>query len=256
MFIKKNNDSNLQQIYIDENKLPRHIAIIMDGNGRWAQRRGLPRVVGHRAGVEALKEIIQASTEIGIEILTLYAFSTENWKRPKSEIDALMNLLIEYLNKEIKTLHKNNIKIITLGDLYNLPEKPKNAILRAIDLTKNNTGLIVNVALNYGGRSELTHAFKNLLSDVQKGIIQQENINEKIIENYLYTAGLPDPDLLIRTSGELRISNFLLWQLAYTEFWFTDILWPDFKKEHLLEAIFSYQDRERRYGELSNTRGE
>lgn len=256
MFIKKDSSNHLQQIYIDENKLPKHIAIIMDGNGRWAKRRGLPRTIGHRAGVEALKGIIQASAEIGIEILTFYAFSTENWKRPKSEVDALMNLLVEYLNKEIKTLHKNNIRIITIGDLYHLPEKPRNTVLKAIDLTKNNTGLVVNVALNYGSRSELTHAFKSLLSDVQKGMIQPENIDEKTIENYLYTAGLPDPDLLIRPSGELRISNFLLWQLAYTEFWFTDILWPDFKKEHLLEAVFSYQNRERRYGGLSNTKGE
>ncbi|RBP41157.1 isoprenyl transferase [Garciella nitratireducens] len=252
MSTKKEHHSNLQQLHIDKNRIPKHVAIIMDGNGRWAQKRRLPRLVGHRAGVENLREIIEVSAEIGIKILTLYAFSTENWKRPKVEIDALMNLLVEYLNKEIKVLHQKNIKIIAIGDIYSLPPKPQKAVLQAIDLTRDNTGLLVNIALNYSGRNELVYAFKRLFSDVQKGILQIENVNEKTIGNYLYTAELSDPDLLIRTSGELRISNFLLWQLAYTEFWFTDILWPDFKKEHLLKAIYSYQKRERRYGAVSN----
>lgn len=247
-FKKNTNTNNKKQMDVNYQTLPKHIAIIMDGNGRWAKKRALPRVAGHRAGVEALREAIETSSQIGIEILTLYAFSTENWKRPKKEVDALMNLLVEYLSKEINELHRNNIKISTIGNIYGLPDAPKNAVLKALSLTKNNTGLIVNIALNYGGRDELIHAIKNMISDTQKGLIQLEDIDENKIENYLYTSNLPDPDLLIRPSGELRISNFLLWQLAYTEFWFTDILWPDFKKEDLIEAIKSYQSRERRYG--------
>lgn len=254
MFFLKNNDKDFQQKNDSkQNNIPEHVAIIMDGNGRWAQKRGLPRIAGHRAGIEALKEVIQSSSEIGIKVLTLYAFSTENWKRPKIEVEALMNLLVEYLNREIKELHKKNVKIVTIGNIYQLPSKSQNAVLKAIDLTKDNTGLIVNVALNYGGRDELVYAFKKLMLDVQNGVVQSEKINERMIENYLYTAGLPDPDLLIRPSGELRISNFLLWQLAYSEFWFTDTLWPDFKKEHLMEAIHSYKNRERRYGGLSKS---
>ena len=224
----------------------------MDGNGRWAEKRGLPRVAGHRAGVEALRKIIKYSSDIGIEILTLYAFSTENWKRPRSEVDALMNLLVEYLNKEIYELHSNNIKIRTIGNINGLPEGPKNAVINAINLTNNNTGLKVNIALNYGGRDELVYAFTNLLLDYKRGKIGIEDINESCIQEYLYTATMPDPDLLIRPSGELRISNFLLWQLAYTEFWFTDVLWPDFSEKHLQEAISSFQRRERRYGGIGN----
>lgn len=248
MFFSKNNNKDFQQ-----KNNPQHVAIIMDGNGRWAKKRGLPRIAGHRAGVETLKEIIQISSDLGMKVLTLYAFSTENWQRPKVEVNALMNLLVEYLNREIEELHKNNVKIVTIGNIYKLPIRPRNAVLKAIEFTKNNTGLIVNVALNYGGRDELVYAFKKLMLDVQKGIVPSDTIDEQMIKNYLYTKDLPDPDLLIRPSGELRISNFLLWQLAYTEFWFTDILWPDFKKEHLLEAIDSYKNRERRYGGLSKS---
>ncbi|MCR1898116.1 isoprenyl transferase [Irregularibacter muris] len=245
---KKRKDIQSQEHNIDKEKLPKHIAIIMDGNGRWAKKRGLPRMAGHRAGVETLREVIRTSSDIGIEVLTLYAFSTENWKRPKNEVDALMNLLVEYLNKEVDELHRNNIKINAIGEIDTLPEKSKKAILDAMTLTGENTGLIVNVALNYGGRDELIHGFKDMLNAVQKGNLKIENINENTVENYLYTANLPDPDLLIRPGGEMRISNFLLWQLAYTEFCFTDILWPDFKKENLMEAIISYQVRDRRYG--------
>jgi undecaprenyl diphosphate synthase len=249
---KKRSIDYKKQYNIDYNKLPKHIAIIMDGNGRWAKKRGLPRASGHRAGVEALREAIKTSSDIGIKVLTLYAFSTENWKRPKKEVDALMNLLVEYLNKEIDELHKNNVKINTIGNIDILPEKPKIAVYDAINLTKNNSGLIVNIALNYGGRDELIHAIKEIILDTQNGKVQLDDIDDNKVKTYLYTSNLPDPDLLIRPSGELRISNFLLWQLAYTEFWFTNILWPDFKKEHLFEAIESYQSRERRYGGVSN----
>jgi undecaprenyl diphosphate synthase len=219
MFLFKNKKNKVQtnEYNIDYETLPNHIAIIMDGNGRWAKQRGLPRTAGHRAGVEALRETIKTSSDIGIKILTFYAFSTENWKRPKNEVEALMSLLVEYLYKEIQELNKNNVKI----------------------------------ALNYGGRDELIYAIKNIVNDCQKGILKSQDIDENTIESYLYTSQQADPDLLIRTSGELRLSNFLLWQIAYTEFWFTDILWPDFKKEHLFQAIASYQNRDRRYGGIS-----
>lgn len=233
---------------MDMENLPKHIAIIMDGNGRWAKKRGLPRMMGHKAGIESLREIIEFSSEIGIKALTLYAFSTENWKRPKKEVDALMHLLVEYLNNEVQELHRNNVKIRTIGNIMALPEKPKEAILNAIDLTKGNNGLIVNIGLNYGGREEIINSVKLIIDDQNKGIIEIDKLNEETFESYLYTAGIPSLDLLIRPSGELRISNFLLWQLAYAEFWFTDVLWPDFRKKHLIESIISYQTRERRYG--------
>ncbi|HHT50411.1 MAG TPA: isoprenyl transferase [Eubacteriaceae bacterium] len=253
MFLFKNKKNKVQtnEYNIDYETLPNHIAIIMDGNGRWAKQRGLPRTAGHRAGVEALRETIKTSSDIGIKILTFYAFSTENWKRPKNEVEALMSLLVEYLYKEIQELNKNNVKINTIGDINALPPKPQKAVLDAIQLTKNNSGLIVNIALNYGGRDELIYAIKNIVNDCQKGILKSQDIDENTIESYLYTSQQADPDLLIRTSGELRLSNFLLWQIAYTEFWFTDILWPDFKKEHLFQAIASYQNRDRRYGGIS-----
>ena len=254
MFALKKKKKKLNKIQngIDYSNLPKHIAIIMDGNGRWAKKRGLPRTSGHRAGVEAIREAIETSTEVGIKILTLYAFSTENWKRPKKEVNALMKLLVEYLSKEIDELHKHNVKINTIGNIEDFPEQPRDAVLNALDLTKDNKGLIVNIALNYGGREELIHAVKEIIVDTQNGLVELDDIDENKMKTYLYTSDLPDPDLLIRPSGELRISNFLLWQLAYTEFWFTSILWPDFKKEHLLEAIRSYQSRERRYGGISN----
>ncbi len=253
MFLFRNKKTKEQknEYNIDYEKLPNHIAIIMDGNGRWAKKRGLPRTAGHRAGVEALRETIKTCSDIGIKVLTLYAFSTENWKRPKNEVEALMNLLVEYLNKEIKELHKNNVKINTIGDIRDLPDKPQKAVLDAIQLTKNNSGLIVNIALNYGGRDELIYAIKNIVEDSQRGKIKSKDIDEDTIKGYLYTSQLTDPDLLIRPSGELRLSNFLLWQIAYTEFWFTHVLWPDFRKEHLFQGIISYQNRDRRYGGIS-----
>ncbi|WP_052045163.1 isoprenyl transferase [Caloranaerobacter azorensis] len=235
---------------VDKNKLPRHIAIIMDGNGRWAKKRFLPRTAGHKEGVERVKEIVRACGNLGIEYLTLYAFSTENWARPKDEVDTLMKLLVEYLRKELDTLHRNNVKIKVLGNIERLPDLPKSEIVRAIEKTKNNKKLILNIALNYGSRDEIIEAVKNIVHDVKYNKIDVEEINKEIFKKYLYTGDQPDPDLLIRTSGEQRVSNFLLYQIAYSEFYFTDILWPDFKEEHLYKAILEYQKRERRFGKI------
>ncbi len=243
MINRLNNDINSECI-------PNHIAIIMDGNGRWAKKRNLPRTAGHKAGVEALRDIISTSSELGIKHLTLYAFSTENWKRPQKEINALMELLVFFLNKEVMELHKNNVKINVIGNIYKLP---KNAILKikeAIKLTSKNTGLTVNIALNYGGRPEIIKAVKTICKDIINGNIEVDNIDEKLFSDYLDTKDIPDPDLVIRTSGELRLSNFLLWQVAYSEFWFTDIHWPDFNSDYLLKAIKDYQNRIRRFGGL------
>ena len=215
-------------------KIPEHIAIIMDGNGRWAQKRGLPRTAGHRAGIEALREVIENCSNIGIKYLTLYAFSTENWKRPQKEVSSLMELLVYYLRKEINLLHKNNVRIRTIGDIAKLPLKAQNEIESAIAKTFNNSGLNVILAINYGGRQELLQAINKITVEYCKN---PDEIDEATISSYLNTAGIPDPDLIIRPSGELRISNFLLWQMAYSEFWFSNVLWPDFNKEHLNEAI-------------------
>lgn len=235
------------------NKLPKHIAIIMDGNGRWAKQRGIPRTLGHKAGVETLKEIVKYASDIGIKILTVYAFSTENWTRPAEEVDYLINyLLIEFLRKEIEEINRNNVKIKILGELEPLPSLTKKEIIRAVELTKNNTGLIFNIALNYGGKSELVNAFKTISEMILNGSLLPKDINEELISNNLYTAGDTDPDLIIRTSGEKRISNFLIWQGAYSELYFTKVLWPDFRKEHLMEAIKDYKSRDRRYGGLKN----
>ncbi|QNB45736.1 isoprenyl transferase [Thermanaerosceptrum fracticalcis] len=230
--------------------LPQHIAIIMDGNGRWAKKRGLPRTIGHRAGVESLKKIVEACGEIGIKYLTVYAFSTENWKRPKEEVDTLMNLLVEYIEKELDTLDKNGVCIKPIGNLLELPENAKHQIYKAIEKTKNNHKLYLQIALNYGGRRELVHAIQGIVRDVSDGKLSRELIDEQVVSQYLYTAGIPDPDLIIRPSGEMRVSNFLLWQLAYAELWVTNVLWPDFRPEHLLQAIFEYQQRQRRFGAL------
>ena len=231
--------------------LPLHIAIIMDGNGRWAKKRGLPRTMGHKAGVEALKEIVRYSSEIGIKILTVYAFSTENWSRPKEEIDYLINnLLIEFLKKEIRELNKNNVRLKILGDIKPLNKKTKDEIIRAVESTKHNMGLQFNIALNYGGRAEIVMAMKKIAEAISNGSISLKEIDEDLIEKNLYTAGDKDPDLIIRTSGEERISNFLIWQGAYSELYFSKVLWPDFKKEDLMGAIIEYQNRERRYGGL------
>lgn len=230
--------------------LPQHIAIIMDGNGRWAKKRGLPRTIGHRAGVESLKKIVEACGEIGIKYLTVYAFSTENWKRPKEEVDTLMNLLVEYIEKELETLQRNGVCIKPIGNISELPENARNQIYKSIEKTKNNNKLYLQIALNYGGRRELVHAIQGIVRDVSDGKLSRELIDEQVVSQYLYTAGIPDPDLIIRPSGEMRVSNFLLWQLAYAELWVTNVLWPDFEPEHLFQAIFDYQQRQRRFGAL------
>ncbi len=228
--------------------IPQHVAIIMDGNGRWAKKRGLPRVAGHRAGMKRVKEITKACDELGIGYLTLYAFSTENWKRPQEEVNFLMRLPEEFLRRELGELVKKNVRLQLLGDERALPEHTRRAIQEGIDATRENTGLVLSFALNYGGRAELLQAVFQMMQEVKAGTFEASTLTEEDIRCRLYTALLPDPDLLIRTSGELRISNFLLWQIAYTELYFTEVCWPDFTKEHLLEAIASYQSRIRRYG--------
>ncbi|WP_028991710.1 isoprenyl transferase [Thermoanaerobacter thermocopriae] len=233
---------------IDKNKLPTHIGIIMDGNGRWAQKKGMMRFYGHKAGVNAVREVVKACRELGIKYLTLYAFSTENWKRPKEEVNFLMDLLVEYLSKEVDELNKNNVLINFIGDISVLPQGCKTEIERAQNITKNNFGLVLNIALNYGGRDEIVKAVKKICTKVLNKELTIEGITEQTISDNLYTKNQPDPDLIIRTSGEKRLSNFLLWQSAYSEFWFTEVLWPDFKKEHLIKAILYYQTRQRRFG--------
>lgn len=233
---------------IDFNNLPKHIAIIMDGNGRWAKKRFLPRNFGHQEGMERVIEIVAAASNLGIKHLTLYAFSTENWKRPLEEIQGLMNILVLYIRKELDKLHNNNVKLNILGDIEKLPKFAKDEVIKAINKTNNNTGMVLNIGLNYGGRDEIIYGIKKLLRDKELGNISIEDLNESNFSNYLYTKGQPDPDLLIRPSGELRISNFMLYQIAYTEFWFSNILWPDFTEKHLLMAIKDYQNRNRRFG--------
>ena len=234
---------------LNEGKLPRHVAIIMDGNGRWAKKRSLPRIMGHRRGMESVKEIVQASRDLGgIEVITLYAFSTENWKRPKVEIKALMTLLKKYINSEINDLHKNDIRVNMIGDLKKLPEDILNLVQEAVQKTKNNRSMVLNVALSYSGRDEILHAIKKIVKKYKSNKMALSDLNVETFSDFLYTAGLPDPDLLIRTSGELRVSNFLLWQIAYTEIYVTDVLWPDFRKKDFYEALFEYQQRKRRFG--------
>jgi len=236
---------------IDKSRLPNHIAIIMDGNGRWAKQKNKPRVFGHKNGVTAVRKSIEACANIGVNYLTLYAFSTENWNRPKLEVRTLMSLLVSSLKKELKTLQKNNIKLNTIGNLEHLPEKAQIELADVIEKTKNNNRLTLTLALNYGSREEIVNVIKNLSEKVVNKELSLEEINEKIINNHLYTFSLPDVDLMIRTSGEKRISNFLLWQIAYAELYFTDTLWPDFKEENLFNAIIDYQKRERRFGKTS-----
>ena len=236
---------------IQKDKLPSHVAIIMDGNGRWAKQQGLLRVIGHESGTKSVREIVEASAEIGIKNLTLYAFSTENWNRPKLEVQTLMKLLVKSLKKEIQTLQKNNIKLNAIGNLNDLPKKAKAQLLEVIEQTKNNSHMTLTLALSYGSREEIVSVIKELTNKVKNNIISVENIDESIINKHLYTQNLPDVDLLIRTSGEQRISNFLLWQIAYAELYFTDILWPDFKKQDFYEALINYQNRERRFGKTS-----
>ena len=233
---------------IDKEKLPHHIAIIMDGNGRWAKKKFLNRISGHLKAVDAVREVVTACRELGIKVLTLYAFSTENWRRPKDEVTALMGLLKEYLLKECEEMVKNNIRLYAIGRLEDLPVDVQDALRETIKKTDHCNGMILNLALSYGGRSEILHAVQGIVSDLQKGRITLEEISPQRFSQYLWTWGLPDPDLLIRTSGEFRISNFLLWQIAYTELYVTEKLWPDFGRKELLKAIVDYQSRERRFG--------
>ncbi|MDQ3535140.1 MAG: isoprenyl transferase [Bacteroidota bacterium] len=236
---------------IDLNNLPKHIAVIMDGNGRWAKGKGAARIFGHQNAIQSVRDISESCAELGVKYLTLYAFSTENWARPKIEVDGLMQLLVSTIKKETKTLTKNHIKLSTIGDIANLPNNCQKELFEAIEITKNNEGLTLILALNYSGRWELVEAIKQISIDAIDGKIKPEEINHDLIPKYLNTKNIPDPELLIRTSGEMRISNFLLWQLAYTEIYITDVLWPDFRKENLYQALVAYQQRERRFGKIS-----
>ena len=236
---------------IDKAALPRHVAIIMDGNGRWAKERGFNRLVGHQNGVVSVRKVTEAATEIGLEYLTLYTFSKENWNRPKSEVDALMELLVESIEKETPTFHANNIRLLAIGDLKRMPEKALTKLQKCIEDTSKNSGLKLVLALSYSSRWEIVDAMRELGSQIQAGSIAPEDITEDMISQHLNTAEIPNPDLLIRTSGEVRISNFLLWQIAYSELYFTSVHWPDFREEQLYEAIVDYQHRERRFGKTS-----
>lgn len=233
---------------IKQQRIPEHIAIIMDGNGRWAKKRKLPRIAGHHEGMKCVKRITKMADELGIKVLTLYAFSTENWKRPKTEVDYIMSLPEQFLGTFLPELIEKNVRVTAIGYKEKLPEHTLKALDNAVEKTKNNTGLNLNFALNYGSRSEILQAVSNIVKDCQNGSMKAMDITEEVFSSYLMTGGLNDPDLLIRTSGEIRISNFMLWQLAYTELWFTDVLWPDFKEEHLIEAIEVFQSRQRRFG--------
>lgn len=241
-------DRNLNSWLLNNPNLPTHIGIIMDGNGRWAKKRRLPRIAGHNAGIDSVRDIVEACGEIGVKVLTLYTFSLENWKRPKREVSALMKLLVTTLNREIKELMRKNVRITCIGDLEDLPEMTRFSMLEAIEMTKNNTGLTLNLALSYSSRKEIKLAVKQIAEDVLAGKISPDEIDENLISMSLQTSGLPDPDLVIRTSGEFRISNFLLWQIAYAEIYVTKTLWPDFRKSDLFEAIGNYLKRERRFG--------
>lgn len=236
---------------IDRERLPQHIAIIMDGNGRWAKERGKQRLFGHQSAIQSVREVSEASAEIGVQYLTLYAFSTENWNRPLAEVSGLMSLLATTITKEVVTMNKNSIKLNAIGDLKSLPKANYEQLMQAIDDTSHNTRMTLTLALSYSGRWDLTQASRRMAEDVKTGKLQPEEVNDQLVSSYLSTAGMPDPELLIRTSGEERISNFLLWQLAYSELYFTSKYWPDFRKADLYEAILNYQRRERRFGKTS-----
>lgn len=236
---------------LDKNKIPKHVAIIMDGNGRWAAQHGKPRIVGHENGVESVRAVVEGAGEIGIKHLTLYAFSTENWDRPKEEVDALMGLLVHAIEAETKALNKNNVRLSVIGDVEAMPEKVGEKLKSCIDQLNSNTGLNLILALSYSARWEIVNAVKNIAQEITENKIKPENINNELFSSYLETAEVPDPELLIRTSGETRVSNFLLWQIAYSELYFTNVLWPDFRKNDLFEAVLNYQSRERRFGKTS-----
>lgn len=231
---------------LDKNNIPAHIGIIMDGNGRWAKKRFMPRTFGHKAGVEAIRDVVKKCNTLGVKYLTVYAFSTENWTRPAEEVGVLMGLIVTYLQNEVKELHENNVRIKTIGDITKLPKKPYEELQKAIEKTKNNTGVTLTLALNYGFRDDLSHAIKTIIDEK----IPSEKIDKYTIKNYLYTSYMPDPDLIIRTSGEIRLSNFMMYEASYSEFYFCDTLWPDFDGEELCKAIHTYQQRDRRYGGL------
>jgi undecaprenyl diphosphate synthase len=237
---------------LDKVKLPRHVAIIMDGNGRWARQRGTARVFGHKNGVKAVREVTEAAAELGLDFLTLYAFSTENWSRPKTEVNALMSLLVSTITSETKTLMENNVKLQTIGNKESLPKNVQDKLALCKEQTATNSGLTLVLALSYSSRWEITNAVKQLAADVKNSKIDISEINSNLICEYMETRNMPDPELLIRTSGEMRISNFLLWQIAYSELYFSDVLWPDFRKEHFYEALLDYQKRERRFGKTSD----
>ena len=242
-------DQLMQQI--DRERLPQHIAIIMDGNGRWAKERGKQRLFGHQSAIQSVREVSEASAEIGVKYLTLYAFSTENWNRPLAEVSGLMSLLATTITKEVSTMNKNSIKLNAIGDLKSLPKANYEQLMQAIADTSHNTRMTLTLALSYSGRWDLTQASRRMAEDVKAGKLQPEEVDDQLVSSYLSTAGMPDPELLIRTSGEERISNFLLWQLAYSELYFTSKYWPDFRKADLYEAILNYQRRERRFGKTS-----
>jgi undecaprenyl diphosphate synthase len=240
-----------KKLLINLLRVPKHVAIIMDGNGRWAKGKGMSRIFGHKNALTAVRESIETAAEIGVEAITLYAFSTENWNRPKMEVDALMKLLIKSLKKELPTFQKNEVQVNAIGNIDSLPDKAKKTLSEVRELTKNNTRIILTLALSYGSREEIVNAIKNISKKVVNKELNLENIDENTINNHLYTFNLPNVDLMIRTSGEQRISNFLLWQMAYAELYFTNILWPDFRQEHFYDAIIEYQNRERRFGKTS-----
>lgn len=246
-FIKPGTEEESLVNEIDFTRLPKHVAVIMDGNGRWAKKRHLPRIEGHRAGSKSVQEVVETSARIGIKYLTLYAFSKENWKRPKREISMLWRLLEDYLKREDKVLVNNNLRLKVIGQMEEIPTEVQGELRRVEELTKNNTQMTVILALNYGGRAEIVDAVKKIMVDRN---IEPESLTEKMFSSYLYTSGIPDPDLLIRTSGELRISNFLLWEIAYSEIWITPAFWPDFRKKHILQAVIEFQKRERRFGDI------
>jgi len=240
---------------IDRNSLPRHVAIIMDGNGRWAEKKGGERIFGHRNGVDSVRKVVEAAGELGVEYLTLYAFSTENWNRPRTEIDGLMTLLTRAITNETNKLNENNVRLLVIGNVTDLPKSVHKKLMQSVDFLSENKGLTLVLALSYSGRWEITDAVRKMMADAASGKLDPDQVNSDTMESYLSTSFMPDPELLIRTSGERRISNFLLWQLAYTELYFTPVLWPDYRKEHFYEAIIDFQRRERRFGKVSKKSG-
>ncbi len=249
--INTHSDEKLQEALKKSGEIPTHIAIIMDGNGRWARKRGLPRTAGHKRGVDTVRDIVEACAQVGVKFLTLYTFSTENWKRPQDEVSVLMRLLLRSLKKRANELNKNDIKLTTIGDIQSLPFEVQKQLSEDIERTKNNKRMTLNLALSYSGRWELVEAVKKIADEIKSGKADYSKISERYIQEHLTTSGMPDPDLVIRTSGEFRVSNFLLWQIAYSEFYISDAFWPEFERKHLYEAIKNFQNRERRFGKVS-----